>query len=395
MSTVLASLSSMFKRSDIEGVARNLGESEQAVSRGMDLSAASIFSALSRKSGDSDMMRQVTDLASKTPANTLSSVISGGQYTNPGSPLMSGSERLLSSLFGGSQGGVLNSISRETGLRAAATSTIMGLGAQSVLSFLGSRVRDEGMTATALSGFLQREGPNLRSALPASFNETLPAAHPTEPPPFTVRTGAPAPSRPPEAYAEPEQRHRPIWAWLLPLLVILGLLWFAFRPRPLPGPITSQPNLGNFIILSLPNGTALHVPENGVEARLVNFIRDPNRPPDSTSWFDFDRLTFDRGSATLQPQSQEQLQNIANILRAYPNVHLRIGGYSDNVGVADRNLRLSSDRANAVMNALVSLGIAPGRLDARGFGDAHPVADNTTAEGRARNRRISMLVTQK
>jgi outer membrane protein OmpA-like peptidoglycan-associated protein len=308
---------------------------------------------------------------------------------------MAGGAHLVSSLFGGSQGSILNSISRETGLRAAATSTIMGLGAQSVLSFLGSRVRDEGMTATGLSSFLQREGPNLKSVLPASFNEALPATHLTEPPPFSVRTGAPAPSRPPAAYPEPEHRKRPAWAWLLPLLIIVGLLWFAFRPRPIPGPIVPQPNLGNFIVLSLPNGTALHVPQNGAESRLLDFIRDPNRPPDSTSWFDFDRLTFDRGSATLQPQSREQLQNIANILRAYPNVHLRIGGYSDNVGVADRNLRLSNDRANSVVNALVNLGIAPDRLDARGFGDARPVADNTTAEGRARNRRISMLVTQK
>ena len=274
MSTMLASLSSMLKRSDIEGVAQNLGESEQAVSRGMDLSAASIFSALSRKSGDSEMMRQVTDLASKTPANALSSAVSGGQYNSPGSPLMAGGERLLSWVFGGSQGGVLNSISRETGLRAAAASTIMGLGASSVLSFLGSRVRDEGMTATGLSGFLQREGANLKSVLPASFSEAIPTTGHTEPPPFTVRTAAPAATLPPAVYAE--TRHRSPWMWLLPLLaVLLGLIWFAARPRP--RPVVLMPNLGSFITMALPDGTALHVPANGVEGRLLAFIRDPNR----------------------------------------------------------------------------------------------------------------------
>jgi len=382
----------MLKRSDIEGVARNLGESEQAVSRGMDLSAASIFSALSRKSGDSEMMRQVTDLASKTPANALSSAVSGGQYNSPGSPLMAGGERLLSWVFGGNQGSVLNSISRETGLRAAAASTIMGLGASSVLSFLGSRVRDEGMTATGLSGFLQREGANLKSVLPASFSEAIPTAHPTEPPPFTVRTAAPAATSPPAVYAE--TRHRSPWMWLLPLLaVLLGLIWFAARPRP--RPVVLMPNLGSFINMALPDGNVLHVPANGVEGRLLAFIRDPNRAPDSTSWFDFDRLLFNSGSATLQPQSNEQLQNIASILRAYPNVHMRIGGYTDNTGSADQNLTLSNDRANSVMNSLVNLGVAPDRLDARGYGQDHPVADNSTEEGRARNRRISMLVTQK
>jgi len=156
-----------------------------------------------------------------------------------------------------------------------------------------------------------------------------------------------------------------------------------------------MPNLGSFINMALPDGTALHVPANGVEGRLLAFIRDPNRQPDSTSWFDFDRLLFNSGSATLQPQSNEQLQNIASILRAYPNVHMRIGGYTDNTGSADQNLTLSNDRANSVMNSLVNLGVAPDRLDARGYGQDHPVADNSTEEGRARNRRISMLVTQK
>jgi outer membrane protein OmpA-like peptidoglycan-associated protein len=382
----------MLKRSDIERVARNLGESEQAVSRGINLSAASIFGALSRKSGDSETMRQVVDLASRTPANALTSAISGGQFTNPRSPMMAAGERLLTSLFGSGHGTIANSISRETGLRAAATSAVMALGAHSVLSYLGSRVRDEGMTATGLSSFLQREGANLKSVLPAGFNEALPA----EPPPFGVRTVTPITSRalqPKGAYVEPVTRARSMWLWLLPLLLILlGILWFAFRPKPVNLGI---PNLGSLINLSLPDGTTLHVPENGVEGRLLVFIRDPNRAPDSTSWFDFDRLLFDSGTATLQPQSQEQLQNIAAILKAYPNVHMRIGGYTDNTGSPDQNLKLSTDRANNVMAELVRLGVSQDRLDARGYGQDHPVADNSTEEGRAKNRRISMLVTQK
>lgn len=385
MSTVLASLSSMLKRSDIEGIARNLGESEQSVSRGMDLSAASIFSALARKAGDSDAMRQVIDVASKTSTGSVASALSGGQLTGANS-LIAGGERFITSLFGGGQGAILNSISRETGLRAAATSTVMALGAQSVLSYIGSRVRDEGMTATGLSGFLQREAANFRSLLPAGFNE----AFSTEPPPFGVRSGAAA--APPRAtHVEPVRKARSIWLWLLPLLaILLAILWLAFRPKTV-----ELPNLGSLVNISLPDGATLSVPENGVEGRLLAFIRDSNRAPDSTTWFDFDRLLFDSGYATLQPQSQEQLRNIAAILKAYPNVHMRIGGYTDNTGSADQNLKLSIDRANNVMAELVRLGVAPDRLDAKGYGQDHPVADNSTEQGRAQNRRISMLVTQK
>jgi K(+)-stimulated pyrophosphate-energized sodium pump len=113
------------------------------------------------------------------------------------------------------------------------------------------------------------------------------------------------------------------------------------------------------------------------------------------TWFDFDRLLFNTDSATLRPESQEQLGNIAAILKAYPNVHIKIGGYTDNSGDAQNNLNLSKDRANGVMAELIALGISPDRLEAQGYGEQFPVADNSTAEGRARNRRVSMRVTQK
>jgi K(+)-stimulated pyrophosphate-energized sodium pump len=79
----------------------------------------------------------------------------------------------------------------------------------------------------------------------------------------------------------------------------------------------------------------------------------------------------------------------------YPNVHLKIGGYTDNVGSAGQNLTLSQQRASNVREELMRMGVAPNRLAAEGYGQAHPVADNATEAGRALNRRISMRVTQK
>jgi outer membrane protein OmpA-like peptidoglycan-associated protein len=154
-------------------------------------------------------------------------------------------------------------------------------------------------------------------------------------------------------------------------------------------------NLGAFFQTSLPDGIVLNIPQNGVENKLLVFIKDPNAPVNADTWFDFDRLLFDTNAATLQPSSQEQLQNIANILKAYPNVHIRIGGYTDNQGDAASNLKLSQDRADNVMHEIIVLGVDPSRLDAKGYGEDHPVADNSTDVGRAQNRRISMRVTQK
>jgi outer membrane protein OmpA-like peptidoglycan-associated protein len=106
-------------------------------------------------------------------------------------------------------------------------------------------------------------------------------------------------------------------------------------------------------------------------------------------------LTFDTGKATLQPSSEEQLNNIAEILKAYPNVHLKIGGYTDNTGDAAANQALSDARAKNVMDDLVSKGVAASRLESQGYGDQYPVGDNSTEEGRQKNRRIAMRVTQK
>jgi outer membrane protein OmpA-like peptidoglycan-associated protein len=139
----------------------------------------------------------------------------------------------------------------------------------------------------------------------------------------------------------------------------------------------------------------LNIPPNGVEARLLAFIQDPARSVGQATWFDFDRLLFNTDSATLRPESQEQLRNIAAILKAYPNVRIKIGGYTDNTADSQYNLRLSQDRANGVKAELITLGVAPDRLETQGYGEQFPVADNSTVEGRARNRRISMRVTQK
>lgn len=154
-------------------------------------------------------------------------------------------------------------------------------------------------------------------------------------------------------------------------------------------------NLGAFAKRKLSSGIELNIPANGIENKLISFIDDANRPVDKTTWFNFDRLLFETGSARLTASSQEQVRNIAEILKAYPNVNIKLGGYTDNQGNAASNKKLSNDRANTVRTALVNLGIAANRLEAEGYGQEFPVASNETAEGRAQNRRIAVRITKK
>ena len=152
--------------------------------------------------------------------------------------------------------------------------------------------------------------------------------------------------------------------------------------------------LGTFKLRKLVNGTELNLPENGVENRLLVFVEGAS-PVDKTTWFDFDRLLFETGSARLDKQSEEQLKNVTEILKAHPSVNIKLGGYTDNTGSAALNQKLSAERAASVKNELVTLGVDGGRIETEGYGQENPVASNETEEGRAQNRRISIRVTKK
>ena len=75
-------------------------------------------------------------------------------------------------------------------------------------------------------------------------------------------------------------------------------------------------------------------------------------------------------------------------LKAYPEVRVEVAGYTDDVGKEDYNLGLSQRRADSVKQYLVNAGISTDRVLARGYGESNPVASNSTASGRAENRRI-------
>lgn len=101
-------------------------------------------------------------------------------------------------------------------------------------------------------------------------------------------------------------------------------------------------------------------------------------------------VNFDTGKATIRPDSARILDDAAAALRGAPSLKIEVGGHTDNSGTPEGNLRLSQERAQAVMAALVERGIAGARLTAKGYGQSMPVADNRTEEGRAKNRRVEL-----
>ena len=102
-------------------------------------------------------------------------------------------------------------------------------------------------------------------------------------------------------------------------------------------------------------------------------------------------IQFDTGKAAILPASEPVLGEVQKLLENRPDLRIRIEGHTDNVGQRAANQALSERRAQAVMGWLIANGIDAGRLSAKGFADTQPVADNGSAEGRAKNRRVELV----
>jgi OmpA-OmpF porin, OOP family len=383
------------------------GVPPDGIQKAMAAAVPTVLGAVAGKAGDSGLMGQLFEMIahpanSTNPTETVGNALAA-MSAGASSPMLDIGKKLLSTVLGGSGDGIASAIGRMAGLGSAG-SGIMSTVATLAMGVLGSKVRSGGLNVGSLSSMLMGERDSLMRAVPPSISALMGTGAPAVavPAPWAgssanVRRVAPAAVK----------KSSPI----LPILgvaavAVVSLFWWldrtpaAAKPVAVAVPETPPaaapmiaPSATGLTGLKLPNGTEIQVSASGIENQLVGFIQDAARPIDKTTWFDFDRLLFQTGSATLEASSMDQLSNIAEIMKAFPAVTLKLGGYTDNVGKSSDNMKLSTDRANAAMAELVKLGVGADRLAAEGYGDTVPVADNGTADGRQKNRRTAARVT--
>ena len=154
-----------------------------------------------------------------------------------------------------------------------------------------------------------------------------------------------------------EKKGLPIWAWLIPLLLLLALAaYFLTHHKTQPGSDTAA-----------------------VSSTGVPSLGD---------------VHFDTDQATLSPQAKTTLDQAAAYMKHHPEAHLRLEGYTDSTGTAAHNDTLSDRRAQSVAAYLKELNVDPARITGQGFGESNPKDTNATPGGKADNRRVELFSQQ-
>jgi outer membrane protein OmpA-like peptidoglycan-associated protein len=356
--TLLTSLLNTLDSHSVGAIAGALGEPEQSVSRCMETGVTSVLAGLAGKSEDQSTLRRMIDLAPSAGDTNWSQVASS--ISDPNSHMLSAGKSIMSGLFGNQEGAITAALGRFCGLRPGVTANLLGMAAPMVLGFLSKRMRNEGMSIGDLGRTLQREGSTIRNALPPELRDL-----------FATRTAAKTVTSSP-VVAQAVEHEKTSSHWLATALalgaLLLGLFWlFNHARRPT-----------RAFVIPIPQ----HVPMGSASREVPDAMKQ--KLPENID------LRYKTGSAKLLPDSQQELNDLAATLMANPSMHAKISGYTDDIGNATQNLRLSQARANGVMEQLVSKGISSDRLTAQGYGEEFPVADNSTAEGRAQNRRVAI-----
>ena len=148
--------------------------------------------------------------------------------------------------------------------------------------------------------------------------------------------------------------------------------------------------------VTLSDDVKLQAYPGGIEDQLIKFIKSDEYKNATAEdlkdkWFDFDDLNFKFGTTTLVPESKRQLDNVVAILKAHPDVKIKIGGYTDKKGNDAANKKLSGTRANAVKAALAKAGVGTQVPEAEGYGEQFAkVAEDASDEERASDRKTSI-----
>lgn len=329
---------------------------------------------------------------------------------------------LINNLFGSNQSGILGSVARFAGIKESSSSTLMGMVLPAIMGILGKHAEQNNLSAEGLAGFLSSQKDHITQALPSGLGSLAgtPALGSIGASAAKVAANIQSPDFKTSTDEIKTISETPTAKWLVPLIVIViifALLWYFSRSCNDTKPSTAtnldttstvQNNSSAMsqdtavattgsINITLPNGKELQAQKGGIEDQLVTFLNSDWKSLSEDSlknrWFNFDNLNFNTGNAVLLPESEKQLDNIAEILKAYPDAKIKIGGYTDASGNAAANKKLSQDRADAAKKGLDKRGVGSQVTGAEGYGSQFAKYPASASDSeRALDRHVSISV---
>ena len=409
---LLDGVKSLLGTQGIESIAGMLGENTHNTQMAANSGVATLLAS---------MMQNAASNNGGGAASLLKMITSGGADAsalgNLGNLASSGGG-LISSLLGNQSSGIADLLGSVAGVKSSSANSIMSMVAPILMGLVGKQVGTGGVSG--LMSLLMGQQSAVKAALPSGISSLMNFDKFDASSALNAFSGVKntvnAANNVKDEVVEAATGGMNWLPWILGALGILAALWFfkgcgdngakakamaeaaAMKMKRTADSTAAYvlkmkaDALSNFV---LPGGAKIEFPKGSVEDQLIAFVNDKGAAIDKSKWFNFDGLNFETGKATLKAGSEAKLANVAAIMKAFPVVGIKIGGYTDNVGKPAGNLSLSDARSKTVMAELVKLGVAATRMTAEGYGQANPCADNATEEGRAKNRRIDISVRTK
>ena len=337
--------------------------------------------------------------------NSLSSLLGTGSETQG---LLKKGSPFVHTLFGKKVGDITQWVATQTGIKTGSATNLLYLAAPILLSAVSKNIYNN-PTATSLVSLLGSQIPMLKNAIPATLLPILGLTQlklDSPPPNISQKSILDIPKSLSASDEKPLPKRLLPWIALL-AAALIGLYFFRIYKTPLPDVPTTTPVIDSTMtalppvpIATVTNDKILTLADSELKVKTGSFldllyttITDANA--DLSKSIILDNVNFEKYKTELTDSSKIQLDDVAKILTAFPNVEIKINGYTDSRGDASENKELSRGRAASVKLYLASKGITRERLTSEGFGQADPIDDNDTEAGRAKNRRIEAVVTKK
>jgi outer membrane protein OmpA-like peptidoglycan-associated protein len=337
----------------LDGISRALGVPVEKARAALSAAVPAIFDAIKQKTQTPNGAKKVVDAIHGSGLEQPLEGLAAMNAQSLDTQLNKGKD-LLNGLVGEKAGDIASSVAATAGVNTPTAMNFVGLASTAVFSYIGSRVKTRGWSASALTGVL---------GAPAVSNAWARASD--------IRLGSQA------------------WLWIGIALIVLALAWWWAASRRIliaQAPTAQAPAAVQTPVL--PQVSDMN--QVTVLSEISRFLEDGTGSLPAT--FSVADLGFEAGSAVLSADAQRFVAKFARLLNDYPDVRVRIEGHTDGTGNAAMNQDLALARAQAIRDGLATQGVDIDRVEAVGTGSNQPIADNDTEEGRQMNRRTDIQI---